>query len=79
MSEVTTDAMKERIAIASAAQDFFDEGMEQLNDNVLYGEEQAKAGMLVAMVLRRNLLLSGLPGGGKSTLAGSMHRLVKGC
>lgn len=68
----------QRAALTGLAVGFYNHGLEQLDNNVIFGEDHAKAAMLVAMVRRSNLILSGLPGGGKSTLAGSMHHLVEG-
>ncbi len=55
---------------------YFKTGMEELDQNVLVGEPLAKAAILIGMATRQNVVLSGVPGGGKSTLANSVHRLV---
>ena len=51
---------------AGDAINYHNRGMEQLG-NVLYGEEHAKEAVLASLVLGSDLILSGLPGGGKST------------
>ena len=60
---------------AGDAINYHNRGMEQLG-NVLYGEEHAKEAVLASLVLGSDLILSGLPGGGKSTLARNAHHLV---
>jgi len=62
---------------AGEALNFYQNGMEQL-DKIVFGEEAAKAAVLVGLVMRKNLLLSGTPGGGKTMLAQDIYRLVDG-
>lgn len=56
---------------------FYNDASEQLN-GVIYGEQNAKDAAIGSMVSRKTLMLSGLPGGGKSALAGAMPWLVEG-
>lgn len=53
------------------------DGMEQL-DKLLLGEEEAKLGVLAAMVMGENILLVGPVGGGKTTLLTDSYRLIGG-
>lgn len=69
--------VSEREALAGSAMEFYQRGLKELDDHVLVKENEAKSAALVSLVLRKQLFLSGLPGGGKSTLAGSIHRLVE--
>lgn len=69
--------MKEMLVSPGDAQEFYFAGMEQF-DHLLIGEQEAKLGMLTAMVMGENVLLVGPPGGGKTTLAKDSYRLVQG-
>ncbi len=51
-------------------------GIEQL-DQVLYGEKHAKEAALTSLISGTNLIYTGLPGGGKTTLARSIYLLVE--
>lgn len=64
--------------LTGQAINFYNHGMEQLDEHLLVGEREAKAAVLVGLVLGKNVLLSGLPGGGKSTLANNVYRLIEG-
>lgn len=62
--------------LAGVAINFYNEGKQQLDEHVLVGEQIAKTAVLVGLVLQKNVILSGLPGGGKSTLASNLYRLI---
>ncbi len=59
------------------AKEFYQAGMEQF-DHLLIGEQQAKLGVLAAMVMGENIMLVGPPGGGKTTLAQDSFRIIEG-
>ena len=56
------------------AQSYYEGGMEQLG-NVLYDENMAKKAALVGLVVG-TVMFSGVPGGGKTTLANNLQRIV---
>lgn len=60
------------------AQNFYDNGLEQLNMYALRGEHQAKVGLLAAIAADVNIVLIGEPGSGKSVLAGDSYHLIDG-
>ncbi len=66
----------EQIASAGEARDFRDRTVGEF-DNLLLGQEEAKLGAIVALVAGANAVYVGDPGGGKTTLAGEVHKLFK--
>lgn len=70
MSVITTESITQQDAI-----NYYNNGMELLN-KVAAEEQQAKVGILLATILRRNFVFVGPAGDGKSTLAQDAWRLV---
>ncbi len=66
-----------RLVTPGMAAEFNSEAIHQL-DNLLIGEKRAKAAIIAGMVMGENVLYIGVPGGGKTTLAGDSYRLIAG-
>ena len=71
MSIITMESMTRQDAV-----NYYNDGMELLN-NIAAEEQQAKVGILLATILRRNFVFVGPAGDGKSTLAQDAWRLVE--
>src|SRR5690242_17526427 len=63
---------------AGQVQEFYRAAMSEMDNNLLRGEYEAKTAVLAAMASGNNAVLFGAPGGGKTTLAEHMPRLVEG-
>ena len=63
-------------AESKQSQDFYLDGMKQLK-HLIVGEEEAKLGLLTAMVMGRNIVLLGGTGSGKSLMARHGWKLIE--
>jgi MoxR-like ATPase len=66
----------EKISAGDALRVYHDSATEL--GKVIYGEAHAKDAVLTAIVMRKPLILTGLPGGGKSTLSEIAPSLIEG-
>lgn len=71
MSGITND-------VFANAHDFYKSGMKQY-EHLIIGEDKAKRMFIAALLMGRgNVVVSGIPGGGKSTLLENAHSIVAG-
>ncbi len=61
----------------SRAQEIRDQSIEQFG-HLLLDEKEAKLAMVTGMVMGENIMLYGLPGGGKTTLGRDAYRVIEG-